>query len=81
MAPAVQKRLTNLIQRNMQANKKPKPSPVAIWLPLMLSIALAAGIYIGMRLSGPASSDTFTGGGDTSPNHKLEALIRYIEAK
>lgn len=65
----------------MQANKKPKPSPVAVWLPLMLSIALAAGIYIGMRLSGPASSDTFTGGGDTSPNHKLEALIRYIEAK
>lgn len=75
MAPAVQKRLTNLIQRNMQANKKPKPSPVAIWLPLMLSIALAAGIYIGMRLSGPATPD------DASPNHKIEALIRYIEAK
>ncbi len=64
----------------MQANKKPKPSLIAIWLPLMLSTVLAAGIFIGIRLSGPVVRDTF-GENTGSPNHKLEELIRYIEAK
>lgn len=64
----------------MQVNKKPKPSPVAIWLPLMVSTILALGIFIGMRLSDPGEPDTFSAN-DASPNHKIEALIRYIEAK
>lgn len=65
----------------MQAKTNPPTSRVAIWLPLLLALALSAGVLIGMRLSGPASSDTFSDNTNAEGRHKVEELLRYIEAR
>lgn len=55
-----------------------------IWLPLLLSVALATGIFIGMRLESSAPVMVVDGsefGTAGLGQGKVEELIRYIQAK
>ena len=65
----------------MQAKPNPPTPRIAVWLPLLLALALSAGVLIGIRLSGPAPSDTFSGNTTVEGRHKVEELLRYIEAR
>lgn len=59
---------------------------VTVWLPLLLAIVLALGMFIGLRFQ--AASPTVVSGSDLANLHrglagqgKVEELLRYIDAK
>lgn len=59
---------------------------VSIWLPLMLAVVLALGMYLGLRFQEADSART--SGAETAAFHRamagqgrVEELLRYIEAK
>lgn len=64
----------------MQAKPTPPASRFTTWLPFLLALSLSLGIIIGMRLSGPDSGDVLARE-QTDGRHKLEELLRYIEAR
>ncbi len=64
----------------MQAKPTPPASRFTTWLPFLLALSLSLGIVIGMRLSGPDSGDVLARE-QTDGRHKLEELLRYIEAR
>lgn len=70
----------------MQSDSPPPHSRLFIWLPFLLSLVLAGGILLGMRLQSAApplviSDERLQGGKDTENYGKIEELLRYIEAK
>ena len=66
----------------MQANQTPSPSRKAVWLPLLLALALSVGIFTGMQLSGPVRGAAQDDSNNAlNSNHKIEELLRYIEAR
>ena len=59
---------------------------VAVWLPLLLAVVLALGMFIGLRFQ--AAAPTAMSGSDLANLHrslagqgKIEELLRYIDAK
>jgi carboxyl-terminal processing protease len=58
---------------------------VYLWLPVLLSLVLVAGILIGLRLNGTPSisdsQDNTDSAGRLSSQGKIEQLLRFIESK
>jgi carboxyl-terminal processing protease len=70
----------------MQSDAPPPHNRLFIWLPFLLSIVLAGGILLGMRLQSAApplliTGENLVGGKEFSAYGKIEELLRYIEAK
>lgn len=68
---------------NMQ-QKNNTTQRVYLWLPAMLSIALVAGVLIGLRLTDASTSampDTAQAAVQLSSQGKVEQLLRFIESK
>lgn len=66
-------------QENQNMAKKPQ-----VWMPVLLSLALVAGMLIGTRLQPAAPTVVLETKEDVSNNlgqGKIEELLRYIEAK
>ncbi|HMQ63604.1 MAG TPA: S41 family peptidase [Flavilitoribacter sp.] len=69
----------------MDQDQQPDLATWKIWLPVLLSVALAAGILIGMRLQSASPVMVVDAanamGGAGAGQGKVEELIRYIQAK
>jgi len=67
----------------MQDNKSKRIQPVQLWLPLLLTVFLVAGILIGLQLQ-PVST-TVVVDDSASPGSpgsgKIDQLLRYIESR
>lgn len=68
----------------MQDNTPNRIKPFHLWLPFLLSVALVAGILIGMQLK-PVEATMIVEDASMAPgrsgNGKVEQLLRYIESK
>ncbi len=70
----------------MQSDAPPPHNRLFIWLPFLLSVVLAGGILLGMRLQSAApplviSGEKLAAGKESNTYGKIEELLRYIEAK
>ncbi len=70
----------------MHPESSPPNNRLFIWLPFLLSLVLAGGILLGMRLQSAApplviSGERLADGANAGSYAKLEELLRFIEAK
>lgn len=69
----------------MEQQHQPQPKKIQIWLPLLLSLMLVAGMLIGVQLKPAAPHTKIIIENDLASNYlgqgRVEELIRYIEAK
>lgn len=69
----------------MFQDQQPERNKLSIWYPLLLSVVLVIGMFIGMKLQSaapvavPEEGDVLSDGG--LGQGKIEELLRYIEAK
>lgn len=65
----------------MALSKNNQPDNSNIWLPLLLSVALAIGLFIGFRLSGNSPYIARTGEGSNYNKDRVEEVLRFIDRR